>query len=221
VRLTCLRGARCEALRLTRRVFGIAALLLLSGAITSAQLIDRVLAVVAGEPITLSDVMGALRFGLVPQAPAKEDPTKAALNALIDRQLQLIEVNRYLPPEPTEAAMQERLAQIRAGFTDEAAFEAALKETGLTVGQLRARVRDNLRIESYLQQRFGGGFQPGEEELLRFYRANDFSRGGVVRPYAEVRDEVRRRLIEGRTESLVRDWIAGLRRRVDVTILPN
>jgi parvulin-like peptidyl-prolyl isomerase len=204
-----------------RRVFGIAALLLLTGALTSAQLIDRVLAVVAGEPITLSDVLGALRFGLVPQAPSKEGPTQAALNALVDRQLQLIEVNRYLPPEPTEAAMQERLGQIRARFTDEAAFEAALKETGLTVAQLRARVRDNLRIESYLLQRFGGGYQPSEEELLRFYRANDFSRGGAVRPYAEVRDEVRRRLIEARTESLVRDWIAGLRRRVDVTILPK
>jgi hypothetical protein len=191
------------------------------GVSVRAQLIDRVLAVVAGEPITLSDVMGALRFGLVPQASPKEDPTQAALNALIDRQLQLIEVNRYLPPEPTEAAMQEHLAGIRARFTDEAAFEAALKETGLTVAQLRARVRDNLRIESYLQQRFGGGYQPSEEELLRFYRANDFSRGGAVRPYPEVRDEVRRRLIEARTASLVRDWIAGLRRRVDVTILPQ
>jgi len=46
-------------------------------------------------------------------------------------------------------------------------------------------------------------------------------RDGVLRPYEEVRDEARKRLIEDRSAALVREWIAGLRRRADVTILPK
>jgi hypothetical protein len=144
------------------------------------------------------------------------------LNALIDRRLQLFEVNRYVPPEPTEAAIDVRLAEVGSRFESDAAFDAALVETGVTLPQLRARLRDNLRIESYVQQRFGAAFQPGEDEITRYYRSHEdeFTRGGVLRPYAEVRSEARARVIQERTGSLVRDWTAGLRRRAEVIVLP-
>jgi peptidyl-prolyl cis-trans isomerase SurA len=173
------------------------------------QLIDRILAVVNGEPITLSDVTAAATLGLV-SAPAGDDRNQAVLNALIDRRLQLFEVNRYVPPEPTEAAIDVRLAEVGSRFESDAAFDAALVETGVTLPQLRARLRDNLRIESYVQQRFGAAFQPGEDEITRYYRSHEdeFTRGGVLRPYAEVRSEARARVIQERTGSLVRDWTA-------------
>jgi hypothetical protein len=189
-------------------------------ATVNAQIIDRILAVVAGQPITLSDVRAALALGLVPPAPAGEKPERAALNSLIDRQLQLLEVNRYLPPEPTATDMDAKVSEIRAKFSGDAAFQAALTENGFTPDQLRARIRDNLRIETYLFQRFGVGPEPSEEELQRFYRSNEFTRDGIQRPYAEVREEVKRRLVEARKAALIRDWLAGLRRRVDVAVLP-
>jgi len=186
----------------------------------NAQIIDRVLAVVAGQPISLSDVRAAIALGLVSPAPSGEKPERAALNSLIDRQLQLMEVNRYLPPEPTSAELDAKVAEIRARFSGDAAFQAALTENGFTPDQLRARVRDNLRIEKYLSQRFGVGPEPSDEELQRFYRSNDFRRDGIQRPYAEVRDEVKQRLVEERKAALIRDWLTGLRRRVDVAVLP-
>ncbi len=98
-----------------------------------------------------------------------------------------------------------------------------MRDTGVSEAQLRARIRDDLRIDSYLRQRFGGSYQPGEEEVARYYRSHesDFIRNGVLRPYEEVRDEARQRLVDDRAATLVRDWIAGLRRRTDVTILPK
>ncbi len=188
-----------------------------------AQIIDRVLAVVVGEPITLSDVTAAIRLGFVAEAAASADREQTALNALIVRQLQLIEVNRYLPPEPSDVEIDARLAQVRARFDSQAALENAMKDTGVTPGLLRARVRDDLRIETYLNQRFGASYQPGEEEVVSYYRSHEseFIKNGVLRPYEEVRDEARRRLVDDRAASLVRDWIAGLRRRTEVTILPK
>ena len=194
-----------------------------AGATPGAQIIDRVLAVVIGEPITLSDVTAAMRLGFVTEAPGSADRAQAALNALIERQLQLIEVNRYVPPEPAGTEIDARLAQVRARFDSQAALDAALKDTGVTPTLLRARVRDDLRIENYLHQRFGASYQPGEEEVARYYRSHEseFIRNGVLRPYEDVREEARTRLVDDRTASLVRDWVAGLRRRADVTILPK
>jgi hypothetical protein len=194
-----------------------------AGVVLGAQIIDRVLAVVSGEPITLSDVNAAMRLGLLAEAAGSADRVQAALDALIERQLQLVEVNRYVPPEPSDHAIDARLAQIRTRFENPASFEHAMKDLGVTPAQLRALVRDNLRIESYLRQRFGASYQPGEEEVARYYRSHesDFVQNGVLRPYGEVRDEVRKRLVDARTASLVNDWVAGLRRRGDVTILPK
>jgi hypothetical protein len=191
-------------------------------AVGSAQTIDRVLAVVDGSPITLSDVNAAVSFGLV-TVPRQADGDRAALDAVIDRRLQLVEVNRYLPPEPTAAAIDARLAETRKRFASDAAFQAALAETGMSPLDLRAAIRDSLRITSYLGQRFRAGYQPGEDEVLAYYRSHEseFDRGGATRPFAEVRDEARRRLIESRTDALIRDWVATLRRRVDVTLLPK
>jgi hypothetical protein len=201
----------------------LAAMLVALCAAVHAQLIDRVLAVVAAAPITLSDVTAAVRFGLVPSASTGGSSEDAALNALIDRQLQLIEVNRYLPPEPSAAQIDGQLAQIRGRFDSPAAFDRALVETGLSPEQLRGNVRDTIRIQSYIQQRFGGNYEPAEDELARYYRAHeaDFTSNGVLTPFDRVRQDVRRRLVAERTDTLVRGWIADLRRRSDVTVLPK
>lgn len=213
--------------RAALRAVIVGAVLLMSltpaSAIQGTQIIDRVLAVVGGQPITLSDVTAAIRLGLVKGASGDADQVQAALNALIERQLQLIEVNRYLPPEPSDAEIDARLAQIRARFDSQAALESTMKDTGVLPALLRAHLRDDLRIESYLRQRFGASYQPGEEEVARYYRSHEseFIRNGVLRPYEDVREEARTRLVDDRTASLVRDWVAGLRRRADVTILPK
>ena len=206
-----------------RHLLTLLGVLAVLGTAARAQLIDRVLAVVASTPITLSDVTAAIRFGLVPSSSTGGPTDDAALNALVDRQLQLIEVNRYLPPEPSPNQIDAQVAQVRARFDSPAAFDRALVETGISIEQLRGNVRNTLRIQSYIQQRFGGNYEPAEDELTRYYRAHeaDFTSNGVVAPYDRVRQEVRRRLVAERTDTLVRSWIADLRRRSDVAILPK
>jgi parvulin-like peptidyl-prolyl isomerase len=188
----------------------------------AAQMIDRVVAVVAGEPITLSDVVAAERLGLV-GAPAAGDRGQSVLDRLVERRLQLIEVNRYLPPEPSAGEIDKGVAAVRARFATDAEYEAALREVGVSREQLRATVRDSLRISSYLQQRFGGGYQPTDDDIARYYKVNagEFARNGTTPPLVEVRDAVRARIVEVRMTALVREWIEGLRRRAEVTILPR
>lgn len=204
-----------------RVALAIACALCFAPSARAGEIIERILAVVGGELIMLSDAVAASRFGLVDPPKGGTDPVAATLEALIDRQLQLIEVNRYLPPEPTEEAISSRFADIRGRFTSPEEFESALAETGMTEARLRSRIRDNLRIDSYRAQRFAAAMQPSDEDLLRYYRLNEpeFMKDGVVQPFEEVREQLRARVGRERTEILIRDWLETLRRRSDVQIL--
>jgi hypothetical protein len=207
-------------IRLTVLTAACVLLMLVPSRLVRADIIDRILAVVGGEMITLSDVNAALRFGLV-TAPADGDPIRSALDALISRQLELAEVNRYQPPEPAAPAIEQRVAAIRSRFPVPADFDKALAQSGLTADELRARVRDDERISTYLDQRFGVGLQVSAEDLVAYYRSHeaDFTRAGVLRPYADVREQVRATVLNEKRQELIKDWLAGLRRRADITDL--
>lgn len=203
------------------RILRIIVLCLLLPAGVGAEIIDRILAVVSGELIMLSDANLVRRLALVPAAASDQDPVRAVLDALIERQLELIEVNRYLPPEPSEATIQARLAAVRSRFASDAELDAALAQCGSTREQLRLRLRDDLRIEGYLSQRFDAAMQPSDEEVVEYYRTHesDYMRGGSPRPFPEVREDVRARMLRERRAAAMRDWLAGLRRRAEISDL--
>jgi peptidyl-prolyl cis-trans isomerase SurA len=205
------------------RVAGFSALLLtltLAVAPARAEIIDRILAVVEDQLITLSDVRGVIRLGLE-RVPPADDQVAAALERLIERQLMLVEVERFAPPEPPPEVVDARVNALRARFPDQPAFDAALQQTGWPIDAVTRYMRDSLRIESYLQQRFTAAIQPSDDEIAAYYRlhANDFTKGGVLAPYAEVRNQVRAQLVEERRAALVRDWLSGLRRRANLLLL--
>src|SRR4029450_11459346 len=99
--------------------------------------------------------------------------------------------------------------------------ETTLPQSGWPVETVRRYVRDTLRIESYLQQRFTAAIQPSDDEIAGYYRLHrvDFTKNGVVGPYSDVRNQVRARLVEERRVVLVRDWLSGLRRRANLLLL--
>jgi hypothetical protein len=185
-----------------------------------AEIIDRILAVVEGQLITLSDVRAVMRLGLEP-APQGDDPIALMLERLIERQLTLVEVNRYAPPEPQPQLVQERVQAIRSRMPDALAFETTLHQIGWESDDLERYIRDTLRIDTYLRQRFTATIQPTDDEVAAYYRLNTdaFGKEGVLRSYADVRSEARARLVAERGDALVRDWVAGLRRRANVVQL--
>ncbi len=185
----------------------------------AADVIDRVLAIVVGEVITLSDGRGAVELGLV-EVVGDADPLGVALDHLISRALILTEVERYPPPEPDVFAVDLRLGLVRQRFEDAAAFGGALDATGMTEARLRDLLRDDLRAEVYLEQRFGSAAQPTEDEVARYFQEHreEFARGGSVPRYVDVQGLARGRLEAERRRALIDDWTAGLRRRADVRV---
>ena len=124
-----------------------------AGGVVRAETLDRVMAVVAGQIITLTDVVAARDLGLATPGDAA-DPNRAVLSKLIDRELILAEVERYAPPEPTADAVDDEIAVVRTRFASQAELDAALARSGIDERHLRETLRQDLRIRAYLGQRF-------------------------------------------------------------------
>jgi len=120
----------------------------------SAETIDRVLAVVAGQLITLSDVNAVRDLGIITASSNSQDPTKDVLAKVIDRELMLAEVERYAPPEPDTADIDREVAKVRARFPTAKGFDDVLARSGFDLNHVREIVRQNLRLQAYLDQRF-------------------------------------------------------------------
>jgi hypothetical protein len=159
----------------------------LAGAVVRGETIDRVLAVAGGQVIMLSDVMAALDLGLVSDDGAT-DRIGAALAKLVNRGLELVEANRYAPPEPADDAVGRELAGVRGRFPSAAAFDAVLQRSGLTEAQLRATLRENLRIRAYIAQRFPSTEGDARRQMLiDEWLAGLRQRGDVIDLYATAR----------------------------------
>ena len=147
----------------------------------SAEILDRVLAVVGGDVITLSDVTAARDLGLQSTESAA-DPVRAVLSKLIDRELILVEVERYAPPEPPSAAVDAEVAKVRARFPSADAFNAALTRSGIDEKHLRETLRQDLRIRSYEDQRFAAAGDR-RDQLIAEWVANLRRRGDIMDLY--------------------------------------
>jgi len=151
-------------------------------AAAQGEVIDRVLAVAGGEVITLSDVRAARELGRV-DAGMAVDPVREVLSQLTDRALVLAEVNRFAPPEPTAAVLEEALDSVTARFASAAAFDAVLVRLGIDRSFVRELLREDLRIRAYLDQRFTADTPAGQRTLVDEWIAGVRRRSDVVDLY--------------------------------------
>lgn len=189
---------------------------LLPYTVFTQQLLDRVVARVDGYTLTLTDLKSAIALGLIDvPAGAAED---AAVERLIDRRLMLAEVERFAPPEPPAAEVSREVDGLSARVGSR--MGALMDETGLDPAQVRDIARDNLRIQTYLNQRFGTAAQLTEEEVLQYYRIRpeEFTRDGRLAPFAEAQPMARERAGAERRASSVAQWLRDLRARAEITI---
>jgi hypothetical protein len=156
-----------------------------AGVVARGEVIDRVLAVVGGQLITLSDVTAARDLRLVPPEQTA-DPVRAVLGKLIDRELVLAEVERYAPPEPTAEAVDVEVRRVRARFDSDEAFDAALTRSGMDEKHLRETLRQDLRIRAYLDQRFSAASDRRDQALAEWINGLR-RRGDIIDLYLAAR----------------------------------
>lgn len=125
---------------------------LLSAAGLHAQVVvDRILSRPGGEILTLSDVWQVIELRLVPLDAAT---VPAAQIALENRRLILLEISRVALEEPAPSDIALARQEWESRFGAAGVPEGAVADAGMTPAQLTAWLRDDARIQSYLDQRF-------------------------------------------------------------------
>ena len=197
----------------------LALVLITSAAVPLAgqTLLDRVVARVNGTVILLSDVRAAVIFGLI-EGPADSE---LAVEETVQRALLVEEVNRFPPPEPAVEAVdaeQERL-RVRAGTS----LEDVERGTGLSADNVRLLARDRLRIQGYIDQRFGLTVPLTDEQVLQYYRAHpeEFTTNGQLTPFDRAQGLARERAGLEQRQRTINQWLRDLRARADVSVLPR
>ena len=205
----------------TIRVVAMASAVALAAATARAQtgeLVERTLAIVGGQVITLGDLNAAIALGLIDVA-AEASPVAAGTARLVDRLLILREVQRYAPPDPADAAIDSRLGEVRAKLG--AGLPRALELTGFTELRLRAWIRDDLRSQAYLAQRFAAAGTPSEQEIAAAFTRDRAQFESAGTSFDQAVPILRDRLTAARRRELITDWVSDLRRRTDVVVLPQ
>jgi hypothetical protein len=185
---------------------------------SAQQLLDKVVARVGSASITLTDVQAAMAFGLV-EGPPGDDPMKAAVQQMIDRQLMLAEVVRFPPAEPDAAAIAAQVEKQKAAAGSRLA--TVMQSTGLDDERIRDLARDTLRIQAYLTQRFGAVVQVTDDEAAEYFRTHrtEFMRNGALMSQAEAMPQARERAAAERRRSTIARWLSDLRARAEIVVL--
>lgn len=178
-------------------------------------LVDRVLAVVDGQLVAMSDLRTARALGFV-----KDNDEPTALDALIDRLVVMGESSRYAVGEPSASEIEARVSALRDRLGPQR-LEAILREGGLSGDALRRQVRDDLVVAAYMSQRFSATAMPTDTEVEAYVAAGReelLKTAGEGATPSDVLRIARERLSAERREHLVADWVAGLRRRSDISL---
>jgi hypothetical protein len=189
------------------------ATLLWLGPLAAQQLVNRVVARVGSDAITQTDLRASLGLGIVEALDEDE-----GLQQLIDRRLQLLEVDRLTPIEPSPETIETEVERMKSyagtGLT------RLLEATGITEARLPDIARDTLRIRAYLESRFP--FMPvNDSEAEQYYRAHPeaFRRNGVLMSFDEAAPAARAAMTAERRNARIAQWLRDRRARVDVVIL--
>ena len=201
-------------MRLRRAAATVGLVAILAGPGAAQVLIDRVVARVNGTVILLSDVHVNSLVGLV-EAPADSED---AVEQLVQRTLLVEEVNRFPPSEPTAEAVDAELDRMRtrAGGS----LEDVERRTGLTPANVRLLARDRLRIQGYIDQRFGVTVPLTDEQVLQYYRAHpeEFTTDGQLAPFDQAQGLARERAGLEQRQRTINQWLRDLRMRADVSV---
>ncbi len=184
------------------------------------RVVDRVVAVIEGQALTLSELQFEARVALVqrggmqaPEAPLDEDTLRGALELVINERLQVLNADRLqaFPAEPGEVAA--KLEAFRTRLGGEAALRRFLARHGVDQAGLERLLARSLRAARILDSRIRLRAQVGETEVRRYYEQHAAE---LPADYESVRAAIREKLVRERYEALATEELGQVRASAQV-----
>jgi parvulin-like peptidyl-prolyl isomerase len=153
-----------------------AAWLGLGPSFVSAEKMDTIVAIVNGDIITEADLavftrMTAAEAGEAPSASDIEKTRQFYLQRLIDDKLILQEAKR-LKYNVNERTVEERIKQLKVRAGSPETFELALRDQGITLNELRDKLRQQLLIYAAIQAQIRPRVIVSPMEVTEYYNSH-------------------------------------------------
>lgn len=181
----------------------------------TGQVLDRVVAVVAGQVLTLSELSFEARVALVQrggvraaESPLDEGTLKGALDLAINQRLLVAGADRLQAFAAERSEVEARVKGFRERFADEPALLAFLTRYDADLDQLTAVLERGVRAERILDSRIRLRAQVSEAEARRYWEEHKATMGGS---YEGVRQALKERLMRERYGELAKEEFARVR----------
>ncbi len=199
------------------------------------QVIDRIVAVVNGEVVTLGQLQRALSVyesnrlaGLVEGCGLtisddgldRERREMETLDCLIDSLLVFQYVRRFPQVDVTSSAISTEFQELATTYPTRREFEVEMQRWGFTTATLRRALERQLIVESYVETRFREFVDISLQRITEYYEetlAAEMRNQGEPLPAMEsVSDLITAILREEEVNRRIDEWIVELRERAEI-----
>ena len=177
---------------------------------SKGTIIDKIVAVVDGHIITLSDIRTEklMREVLGETAPAND---KELLDELIDQHVIDAQLEQYPTIEATEEEIESELRRIK-------------DRKGLSTEFLRTSIRQHTRARKFFEERFGQFVRVTDEQIKKYYEEVFLpaARARGLNPIPDlpaVADDIRRNVATEEIDESVKRWLEQARRAMKIDIV--
>jgi hypothetical protein len=179
------------------------------------RVLDRVVAVIGNQVLTLSELEFETRVALVQrggvraaEASLDEQTLRGALELAINQRLLVAGADRLQAFPAERSEVEARLKAFRERFEDEPALLAFLARHDADLEQLTAVLERGVRAERILDSRIRLRAQVSEAEVRRYWEEHKAVVGG---PYESVREALKEKLFRERYGLLAKEEFAQVR----------
>jgi peptidyl-prolyl cis-trans isomerase SurA len=185
------------------------------------EIVDRIVAVVNDEVITLTDVNIIFKFDLFEnlEGSQEEEIRGKILDQLINQKLvvQLASERLMVTEEELEVSLSDVVQR-----TDPDLAGTALLQFGLDWDDLKSYLREKLLFQKVISQRFNRGIIVSIDEIERYYEQvyvpSQRGKNLSPQPMIEVLGQIEGDLQREKVEDQVQEWIDNLKRQANIQI---
>lgn len=194
--------------------------LLAASAAPAQQVVDRIVATVEGDVITLSEVRELGAFNRLTGESQLSD--HELLQRLINQWIVVSEATASRFPAPSQAQLDIAYDQLVAEFPSPDAYRARLRELGLNESAVRRQLDRQLFLAGYLDQKYRFLVRVEAPSVEAYYNEvfapRMQARGQPPPPLDDVREQVREILTQQEITRMAERWLDESRARLRIEL---
>jgi SurA-like N-terminal domain len=195
-----------------------AVLVLALPCVGQAELLDRVVASVNNDVITLSELNRAVAFNVAVGGTDDDKLRAETLEGLINRHLLLQEAYRLKFVEVTDQDVNTELEKLKKRLGSDKAFADFLARLDITREELGRMLGRRLLVERFVEKKIGLFVRVSREEVQAYFDGHPVEFKG--KRFTEMQKPITALLSEQKLEQQTAQYLADLKSRADIRINP-